>query len=115
MSDITTGLNEFHPAVYAALAGFVVSAVIKLTNKLFDRRKDKLEEHVILRKELREELDTVREELHRIQTELDEWKEKYYTQLELTNELKLDVLKLTEELAEYKSISGGFPIIDEQK
>lgn len=113
MSENAMGFPELHPAIYAALSGFIISAAVKLTNKLFDRRKEKLEEHVILRKELREELDIVRDDLHRIQSELDEWKEKYYAQVELTNALKLDILKLTEELTEYKNNSGIFPIIDE--
>lgn len=92
----------------AAVAGVVVGGVIKIINKLLDRRKERLEEHIVLRKELREELDAVKEELHMLQKELDEWKEKYYSQVELTNALKLDVAKLTDELNEYKQISGMY-------
>lgn len=113
MSDITTGLNDLQPAIYAALAGVVVSAIVKIVNKLFDRRKERLDEHITLRRELREELDAVRDELHKLQSELDEWREKYYHQLELTNELKLDILKLTEELNDYKNQTGNFPILVE--
>jgi hypothetical protein len=57
---------------------------------------------VALRKELREELDTVKTELRLIQTELDTWKLKYFDQVQVTNELKLELISLSEELREYK-------------
>ena len=95
--------------VIATVAGIVVGSFIKLTSKLLDSDKDKLEEHVILRRELREELDVVKEELQLLRNALDDWKQKYYSQVELTNSLKMDVTRLTDELAEYKQISGLFP------
>ena len=101
--------TQFNSAIVASIAGFLIGAVIKITNKLFDGKKENLEEHLSLRKELREELDAVREELHKLQQELNDWREKYYAQLELTNKLKLDILQLTDELSEYKRISGIFP------
>lgn len=102
-------ITAFNNAMYATIAGLFVGALIKWVNKFTDRKKDQLAEHVILRKELREELDSVKEELYKLQEELDEWKEKYYHQVELTNSLKLDILQLTEELNEYKRISGLHP------
>jgi len=102
-------VTGFSNAIYATVAGLFVGALIKWVNKVTDRKKDQLAEHVILRKELREELDSVKEELYKLQEELDEWKEKYYHQVELTNSLKLDILQLTEELNEYKRISGLHP------
>jgi len=111
-SNIETGISEFNSMLYATFGGLIVGGLIKSINHMFDRKKNQLEEHVILRKELREELDRVKEELSGIQHELDEWKEKYYQQVELTNELKVDILKLTEELSEYKRISGIFPVND---
>jgi DNA-binding protein YbaB len=93
---------ELAGAVYAAMAGFVVAAVIKIANKLFDKDKDQLETHVLLRKELREELDIVKKELQELQSELDEWKERYYNQVKFTNELKLSFIQLSGELENYK-------------
>ena len=109
-SSIEAGITEFNSVVYATFGGLVVGGLVKSINHIFDRRKNYLEEHVILRKELREELDVVKQELSGIQHELDEWKTKYYQQVELTNELKVDVLKLTDELSEYKKITGIFPV-----
>lgn len=94
--------HELQTSVYAAVAGFVLGAIVKLINKYFDREKEQVEIHSILRKELREELDSVKEELYTLQKDLDEWKEKYYHQVELTNELRMAIVKLNEELAEYK-------------
>lgn len=102
-------LTAFSNAVYATVAGLFVGAIIKLINKTTNGRKDRLEEHVILRKELREELDSVKEDLYKLQEELDQWKEKYYHQVELTNALRLDILQLNDELNEYKRISGLHP------
>lgn len=104
--------GHLNPAVTATLAGLIVGFFTKFMSKTLDRRKEKLEEHMLLRKELREELDSVKNELHQLQTELDEWRQKYYAQVELTNELKMDILRLTDELNEYKRISGVFPAQD---
>jgi predicted nucleic acid-binding Zn-ribbon protein len=109
-SSIETGIAQFNSILYATFGGLFVGGLMKLINNVFDRRKNQLEEHVVLRKELREELDAVKTELSNIQHELDDWKLKYYQQVELTNELKVDILKLTEELSEYKRISGIFPV-----
>lgn len=104
--------GHLNPAVTATLAGLIVGFFTKFMSKTLDRRKEKLEEHMLLRKELREELDSVKTELHQLQAELDEWRQKYYAQVELTNELKMDILRLTDELNEYKRISGVFPAQD---
>ena len=104
--------NEFETAIYASMAGFVVGAVMKVVTKFLERDKSELDMHVTLRKELREELDTVKTDLHRIQSELDDWKQKYFDQVQLTNQLKLDVVSLTEEIYEYKRISGIFPSLE---
>lgn len=101
--------SDFLPAVYASLAGLLVGGLVKLVNDVTDKRKNALDEHLSLRKELREELDAVKEELYALQQQLDEWKNKYYAQVELTNTLKLDILHLTQDLEEYKRISGLHP------
>lgn len=101
--------TQFNSALTATIAGFIVGGIIKFVNKLFDSKKTQLEEHVTLRKELREELDSVKEELYKLQAELNEWREKYFHQVELTNTLKMDILRLTDELNEYKRISGIYP------
>lgn len=110
MTLINSLTEDVLPAVYATIAGFFVGLLVKVVDKVLDKRKNALDEHLALRKELREELEAVKQELHTLQSELDEWKEKYYTQLQITQELRLDVLRLTEELEEYKKNTGTFPI-----
>lgn len=107
--DVNTSLSQLNSAIIAALSGLLVGAAIRLGNKFFDKKKEQLEEHVTLRKELREELDAVKEEINLLRQQVDEWREKYYHQVELTNQLKMDVIRLTDELDEYKRISGVFP------
>lgn len=101
--------TPIHSALYAAAGTLMTGLVIKIVTNIVDARKNTLDEHLVLRKELREELDIVREELELLRTQLDEWKQKYYDQVELTNALKVDILKLTDELEEYKRISGIHP------
>lgn len=95
-------LGELTTAIYAAIAGLLVGAIIKFFNTISESGKSELETHLVLRKELREELDTVKEEIQRLQVELDEWKQKYYNQVEITGELKLAIVKLSDDLLEHK-------------
>lgn len=104
--------TELFTALYATVAGLVVGSIIKLITKLLDRKQTELTTHVTLRKELREELDTVKLELQQLKFELDEWKQKYFDQVQATNELKLAVITLNEELTEYKSITGAYKLPD---
>jgi uncharacterized membrane-anchored protein YhcB (DUF1043 family) len=104
-------LSELPPTLYAIVAGLIIGTLVKFTNKVLDRNKNKLDEHLSLRKELREELDAVKKELYALQDEIDEWKQKYYAQLQLTAELRLAILKLTDELEEHKlSITKEFVV-----
>jgi uncharacterized coiled-coil DUF342 family protein len=104
--------NEFNTAIYAAIAGVVVGGIVKLANKLMESDKTELATHIILRKELREELDSVKMELRHIQTELTEWKQKYFDQVQLTNELKVELLTISEDLAEYKKRTDSFSAME---
>lgn len=103
---LESNIGEFTSAVYGTVGALVAGAGIQFFNRLADKKKNQLDEHIALRKELREELDSVKEELHLLQESLDDWKQKYYAQVEITNELKVEVAKLTDELSEYKRISG---------
>ena len=94
--------GQINSTIFATVAGLVVGVIMKYAAKLTDRRKDNLNEHLELRKELREELDTVKEELHQLQKEIDEWREKYYHQVETTNELLFEVSVLKARLREYE-------------
>ena len=101
-------LGEFNSAIIATVAALIVGVVMKFASKVTDKRKDALVEHLELRKELREELDAVKEEISTLQKELDEWREKYYHQLEVTTILQAELAALRIELSDYVTNSGEF-------
>jgi uncharacterized coiled-coil DUF342 family protein len=103
-----TVLGEFNSAIIAALGALVVGVLMKFVSKLTDKRKDTLNEHLELRRELREELDAVKEEISTLQKELDEWREKYYHQLEVTTVLQAEIAALRLELSDYVTNSGEY-------
>lgn len=100
---LTEMLGQLNSTVTVTVAGLLVGVLMKFATKWTDRRKDNLTEHLELRKELREELDTVKEELHQLQKELDEWREKYYHQVEVTTLLQAELAALRIEMSNYTS------------
>lgn len=104
--------GEFNSAIVAALGALVFGALMKFVSKLTDQRKDTLNEHLELRRELREELDSVKHEISTLQKELDEWREKYYHQLEVTTLLQAELAALRIELSNYTS--GEFTVVEEK-
>ena len=105
-------LNIFSPEITAAGGAAIIGGILlKLIEKLW-LSKTVVDEHAVLRKELREELDAVREDLASLRDEVDEWREKYYSQVETTNELLFEVSVLKTRLRKYESDSGEF-VIDE--
>jgi hypothetical protein len=107
--------SDFNSAMYGTAGAVVAGYILQYANKILNRKKENLEEHLVLRKELREELDAVKEEIFILQKSLDEWKEKYYHQVELTHALKAEVMRLTDELTEHKIITGNYPTSDFKK
>jgi uncharacterized protein YlxW (UPF0749 family) len=112
--QVPSMFGEFNSAVVAALGALVFGAVMKVISKITDKRKDALAEHLELRKELREELDAVKAEINTLQKELDEWREKYYHQLETTTVLQAEIAALRLELSDYVTSSGEFSSLNEQ-
>lgn len=100
-------LGEFSSAIIAALGALIVGVFMKFISKLTDKRKDTLNEHLELRRELREELDAVKQEINTLQKELDEWREKYYHQVEVTTLLQAELAAMRLELSEYTN-SGEY-------
>lgn len=101
--QVPSMFGEFNSAIIAALGALVFGAVMKIISKIADKRKDALSEHLELRKELREELDAVKSEINILQKELDEWREKYYSQVEVTTFLQAELAALRIELSNYTS------------
>ena len=112
--QVPSMFGEFNSAVIAALGALVFGAVMKIISKITDKRKDALSEHLQLRTELREELNAVKEEISTLQKELDEWREKYYHQLEVTTLLQAEIAALRLELSDYVTNSGEFSSLDER-
>jgi uncharacterized coiled-coil DUF342 family protein len=100
MSEITIFSPE---AAKAGIAVIIGGVFLKLVEKLW-MSKTVVDEHAILRRELREELDAVRSELAGLREEVDEWREKYYHQVETTNELLYEVSVLKSRLQLYESL-----------
>lgn len=105
-------------ATTAGLVTVLGTIVLKLVEKFLsvqtssseEETSSLLEEHSSLRKELRDELDTVKEELTALRHEVDEWREKYYHQVEMTNTLSIEVNILKSRLRKYEDTTGEFGI-----
>jgi len=102
--DITTISPE---ATTAGLAAIVGGTILKIVDKIW-LSKNVTDDHTTLRKELRDELDSVKAELALLREEVDEWREKYYNQVETTNELLFEVNVLKTRLRKYESDTGEF-------
>jgi len=101
-------LNFMTPeATTAGVAAILGGIMLKLIEKLW-LSKTVVDEHAVLRKELREELDAVKDEIACLRDEVDEWREKYYSQVETTNELLFEVSVLKTRLRKYETDSGEF-------
>ena len=91
----------------AGAAAILGGMLLKIVEKL-QLSKSVVDEYSTLRKELRDELDTVKAELGKIREEVDEWREKYYSQVETTTELLYEVSALKTRLRKYESDSGEY-------
>jgi uncharacterized coiled-coil DUF342 family protein len=100
--------GDLNSAILTGAAGLLMGFFLKVATKWADRKKDNLTEHLELRKELREELDTVKEELRQLQKDVDEWREKYYAQVEINAVLQSEISALRMELNDYRGSTGEF-------
>jgi peptidoglycan hydrolase CwlO-like protein len=98
-----TELNIFSPEILIAGTSVIIGGIfLKLVEKLW-MSKTVVDEHAVLRKELREELDAVKREIKILQDEVDTWRERYYEQVEVTNELSFEISILKTKLKIYES------------
>ena len=65
-------------------------------------KKEESELNMALRKELRDEIHFLKEEIASLEAHVDEWKQKYFDAIQLTNQLQLDILALQAQLLELK-------------
>lgn len=107
MDVIDLGLNaDFLKVMGSAILGGMAFKIIER----FLNSKEYADEQVTLRAELREELDKMKAEVASLRGEVDEWREKYYHQVELTNHLHAQIASIKCELDEYKEHTGVFEL-----
>jgi uncharacterized protein YlxW (UPF0749 family) len=117
MIDLTTIYNAVmsEQTLTAAVATLLSSVVLKFAESnpertsVVEEHLTLYEEHNKLREELRAEMQILRNEIKELKDEVDEWRDKYYSQVETTNELLFEVASLKEKLGqndEPKDISG---------
>lgn len=75
-------MNEYAIPVLALIGTLFGGAGLEVTRRWLNRSKDRDDTATELRKELREELASLKKELDEVEEELDEWKTKYFTLLE---------------------------------
>lgn len=94
--DIISFLSKDAPiaAVIALLGGII----LKIIEKKITNPTEEINSNLALRKELREELDSVIQRISELQEEVNEWREKYYSQVEITSQLKVELAVLREKL-----------------
>ena len=71
-----------NPAFLALLGTIFGGVGLKVVENLLNKSKTREDIAASLRKELREDVGTMRKELRTLETELDKWKQKYYQLLE---------------------------------
>jgi hypothetical protein len=81
-------------AIFAILGG----VILKVIEMKVSSPTDDINTNFALRKELREELDAVLERVDKLQEEVNTWREKYYEQVKLNADLRVEIAVLKEKL-----------------
>jgi len=75
-------MNEYVIPVLAVVGTVFGGAGLEVTRRWLNRTKDRDDTATELRKELRDELASLKKELDDVEAELDVWKQKYYDLLQ---------------------------------
>lgn len=94
--DIISFLSKDAPI--AAVIALIGGIILKIIEKKITNPTEEINSNLALRKELREELDSVIQRISELQEEVNEWREKYYSQVEITSQLKIELAVLREKL-----------------
>lgn len=70
------------PTIIALIGTLFGGVGLQFTGHLLGRRKQRDDTATALRGELRAEIDSLRQELRKVESEVDVWREKYYTLLD---------------------------------
>ncbi len=95
-------LIAIEPAWIAAIATAGGAIAIKVAEKIMNRTKETTDDARLMRNELREQIVSQKEDIIRLESELEEWRDKYY---DLRDSYMEQYTKLTLALEKIKSIS----------
>jgi peptidoglycan hydrolase CwlO-like protein len=101
--DFST-IGETQAALLSAIFG---GAGVKILEKLISRHSDKFNEAEKIRSELRGELEIAKKEVEDRKAEADEWREKYWHQVQLATEYLSEIEKLKNDVAGQSPLSGS--------
>lgn len=90
--------NFIQQAPSTALFAIIGGILLKVIEKRISSPSDNANINFALRKELREELDAVLERVDKLQEEVNAWRDKYYEQVQLDADLRLEIATLKEQL-----------------
>jgi peptidoglycan hydrolase CwlO-like protein len=91
--DLST-IGDTQAALLSAIFG---GAGVKILEKIISRRSEKYNEAEKIRAELRTELEVAKKEVEDRKTEADEWREKYWHQVQLCSEYQAEIERLKAE------------------
>jgi F0F1-type ATP synthase membrane subunit b/b' len=97
MTDLFVVLEKYTPLLTGLLGGIGV----KVLDKVMSKRSEAFNESTKIREELRQQVNALREEAEASKGEADEWRQKYWEQVELNisqrgllEDLRVEVDKL---------------------
>lgn len=94
--------SEIARITMSAIMGGIAFKIVER----FINSKYYVNEQLTLRLELRKEMEVLRAQVHLLQKEVDDWRDKYYHQLNATMLLQSELQTLRADLDEYRSSSG---------
>lgn len=92
--DVSTFVSENSVLISAIFGG----AGVKVIDKFLSRKSDAFDHAEQLRDEMRIQIAGLRDEINAKRIEADEWRSKYWVQMEETVQLKMEVEGLRNEL-----------------
>lgn len=108
-----------NPAIVAGVCTIFGGIALKVTEAWLNRSSSRTTEAAEIRNELRLQISSLREDLVRLQTErdavereVDEWKDRYYEQVQKMTALLIEAERLKQKVLEYASQLQAFGRVD---
>jgi len=93
MEELLTLIGDGQPSSAVILAVLAVG-LGKILEKFLNKHHVKFEESMVLRKQCRDDIDILRAELGKFRIEVDEWREKYWEQINKNSNLQTNINSL---------------------